>query len=59
MGYLLACVVGTWVYCMYCRGGNITAGNHQGYTEEREEREEIDKEEKEEGALSTSQSDRS
>jgi len=59
VGYLLACVVGTWVYCMYCRGGNITAGNHQGYKEDTEERGERDQEEKEEGAFSTSQSDRS
>jgi len=51
VGYLLACIVGSWLYCAYCRGGKIRGG--QGAKEDRVDRE------KEELALSTSHSDRS
>eukprot|EP00090_Calanus_glacialis_P000810 TRINITY_DN10567_c0_g1_i1.p1 TRINITY_DN10567_c0_g1~~TRINITY_DN10567_c0_g1_i1.p1 ORF type:complete len:289 (-),score=61.61 TRINITY_DN10567_c0_g1_i1:150-1016(-) len=51
VGYLLTCIVGTWVYCMYCRGGKIRGG--QVDKEDRVSRE------KEEVALSASHSDRS
>lgn len=45
VGYLLVSIVGTWVYCMYCRGGKITV------TSAAKEREEV--------ALAASHSDRS